>query len=74
MATVAIPTTEEALSYAIGSIRRADVARGRKALTWVLQRDPENVAAWLWLANCSEDPRQRAVCLRKVTELDPLAG
>jgi hypothetical protein len=60
-----IPTTDEALHFAVRSIQRADLETGRAALRWVLHREPENVSAWLWLKKCVERDRQLE---RDVTE------
>ena len=70
MASV-MPTTEQALSFAVDAIRRSDIERGRAALTWVLQREPDNVVAWLWLSDCVQDTRVREECLRRLSALDP---
>lgn len=68
-----IPTTEEALNFAVRSIHRADLETGRAALRWVLRREPENVSAWLWLKKCVEQDRalERDV-IERVHALNPM--
>ena len=68
-----IPTTDEALEYAVRSIERTDFSTGRQALQWVLRREPENVSAWLWLKKCVEqDERMSTEVLAQVTSLNPM--
>ena len=70
----AIPTTDEALEFAVRSIRRADVKTGKAALRWVLKREPTNVSAWLWLTRCAEDELFKARCEHQVMKLNPMAS
>jgi hypothetical protein len=68
-----IPTTDEALSFAVRSIQRADLETGRAALRWVLRREPENVSAWLWLKKCVErNNRMEREVLDRVHALNPM--
>jgi len=72
MATNSVPTTDEALQFAVSSIKKSDYSRGRKALKWVLKREPENVAAWLWMERCVEDVSQKGECFRRASALNPM--
>lgn len=71
MTSTAVPTSEQALDYAVCAIKRGDPSRGQAALAWVLQRDPSNVVAWLWMAECLPEGQAKQECLRRVTALDP---
>jgi len=69
--TSANPTSEQALDYAVSAIKRGDSSRGQAALAWVLQREPSNVVAWLWMAECLPESAAKQECLRRVTALSP---
>lgn len=62
-------TISEALNIAIDAVNRGDIGRGRKALSWVLEHDPNNAVAWLWMACCSPDDASRQECYRRVTTI-----
>lgn len=66
------PSTEEALAFAVRSAERADMETARAALRWVLRREPDNVAAWLWLKRCSQSQQSAQLCSTKVSELNPI--
>lgn len=73
MATVTRPpSTEKALSFALRSAERADLETARAALRWVLRREPENVAAWMWLERCSETSGSANRCSDRIAELNPI--
>jgi hypothetical protein len=69
----ALPTTDQALEFAVRSIQKADVETGREALKWVLRREPTNVSAWLWLTRCVEDQVFQTRCVAQVATLNPFA-
>lgn len=71
MSTAATPTSDQALDYAVSAIKRGDSSRGQAALAWVLQREPSNVVAWLWMAECLPESEAKQDCLRRVTALSP---
>jgi Tfp pilus assembly protein PilF len=71
MMTSANPTSEQALDYAVSAIKRGDSSRGQAALAWVLQREPSNVVAWLWMAECLPESAAKQECLSRVTALNP---
>ena len=62
-------TISEALNIAIEAVNRGEISRGRKALTWILQQDPNNAVAWLWMACCSPDDAARQECYRRVSTI-----
>jgi hypothetical protein len=67
MATEMPPTVDEALSYAVEAIERGNVAVGKAALGWVLQREPDNPQAWLWMACCVPDEGSKRGCYLRVS-------
>lgn len=71
MTNPASPTSEQALDYAVSAIKRGDASRGQAALAWVLQREPSNVVAWLWMAEVLPDGSAKQECLQRVTALSP---
>lgn len=73
MTMTAIPTTDQALEFAVRSIQKADVETGRAALKWVLKREPSNVSAWLWLTSCIDDQSMKSQCVAQVATLNPFA-
>ena len=44
------PNIDEALEFAISAIDRNDMQLGSAALEWILQREPANTVALLWMA------------------------
>ncbi len=56
---------DQALEYAMGAIGRGDLKRGKAALSWVLQREPENAAAWFWMACCVDDEESKEECYKR---------
>ena len=73
MATVPMPTCEQALDYAVSAIKRGDPGKGKAALSWVLQREPNNIVAWTWLAECLQEGQGKQECLRRLSELNPFS-
>lgn len=71
MALQKVPTVAEALELAVQRVRANDYRAGRTILAWVLQHQPENVVAWLWMARCILTHEERAVCMQRVAALDP---
>lgn len=74
MAIYNVPTTEEAIGFAIQSIQERDFRKGLAALTWVLDREPNNVVAWLWMAQCVRSEEAKAECMRRVAAMNPFAS
>ncbi len=60
-------TVDQALEFAVGAIAEGDPGRGRAALTWVLEQDPENTTAWIWMACCVSDETARQECYRRAS-------
>ena len=66
MITNKTPNTEEALEYAIDAIERGKIKLGNKALGWVLQREPDNRVAWLWMACTLPDENAKQACYSQI--------
>jgi hypothetical protein len=56
------PSLEDALAFAIDAVDRGDIPLGCAALEWVLQREPENKIAWLWMACTLPDEHAKREC------------
>lgn len=61
------PTVDEAIQFAIDAIDRGDLKLGNAALGWVLQREPENSVAWLWMACTVPDEQAKRGCYSRIT-------
>jgi len=59
------------LESAILAAREGDREQAYIALRQVIDADPDNVAAWLWLAGVTDSPREGKVALNRVQQLDP---
>lgn len=59
------------LQDAIDVIQAGDLTRGKSLLAKVLQQDPSNEAAWIWMSGTVEDIDQRRYCLEKALEINP---
>jgi Tfp pilus assembly protein PilF len=68
MFTGQTPTVEEALEFAIQAIDRGDVKLGNAALDWVLQREPNNPIAWLWMACCVTGEEAKRGCYARISQ------
>jgi len=62
-----LPTLEQA----IARIKAGDKVIGREYLADILQVDPQNEKAWLWLAAAVESQERRRYCLERVLEINP---
>jgi len=59
------------LQEAINAIQDGDLTGGKTLLAKILQQDPSNEAAWIWMSGTVEDVDQRRYCLEKVLEINP---
>jgi Tfp pilus assembly protein PilF len=59
----------QAISSAVEAIQRGDFGRGRATLTWVLNAQPNNRLAWLWMACCVNEETERDECYRRVSRI-----
>ncbi len=62
---------DDLLAQGIGAARRGDRNTGRQLLEQVLQQDPDNEKAWMWLASCMTTTDDRRKCLERVLEINP---
>jgi Tfp pilus assembly protein PilF len=58
-------TIEEGLEVAIAALQQDDFNRARSLLTQILQHDPRNAAAGLWMAACVPDEKAKRDCYRR---------
>ncbi len=66
MMTTKTPSTEYALEYAAEAIELGKFRLGVEALEWVLQREPENRIAWLWMACTVSDEDEKRACYSRI--------
>jgi len=59
------------LDQAVTQIQSGDLQTGRRLLARLLQQEPHNVDAWLWLSTAVDDLDQRVECLRRVLAISP---
>jgi hypothetical protein len=59
------------LQHAIQLIKEGDTDRARQLLTQILDEDPGQEVAWLWMTSVVDNDEQRAYCLRRVLDLNP---
>jgi len=61
-------SVNEALDFAIGAIESGQSSKAKQALGWVLQRDPKNGLAWIWMAACIDDETAKQECYRRASK------
>lgn len=59
------------LELAISAIRAGRKQEGRQLLNLLIQQNPNNEAAWLWMSQVVESDKQRERCLYHVLALNP---
>jgi hypothetical protein len=62
---------DERLKTGMAALRRGDKRVARRILGEIVRDDPDNVAAWWFLAAALEDQEQRIHCVRQVLRLRP---
>jgi hypothetical protein len=68
---VSTPELEALLEQAIDHVNAGELQPGRALLERVLEQDPRNDRAWVWLSGCVEDPMQRRICLQQALAVNP---
>jgi hypothetical protein len=68
---VSTPEQEALLEQAIDHVNAGELQQGRALLERVLEQDPRNDRAWVWLSGCVEDPMQRRICLQQALAANP---
>jgi len=61
---------QDALDLGVLALEEGDLQSGEKAFSWVLKKDPENTAAWLWLACCAPEERAREECYKRASSIN----
>jgi flagellar basal body-associated protein FliL len=61
----------EKLRQAIELIKAGNKQTALPILKEVIQSEPNNDAAWLWLYTCVDNPSQKKYCLQKALEINP---
>jgi hypothetical protein len=51
--------------------RGGDMATARTLLTQVVERDPHNERAWMWLSGVVAEPEEQQICLENVLVINP---
>jgi len=59
------------LNAAIAAIKAGNKAVGLRLLSEVVQADPNNETAWLWLSTCVNKTEQKKYCLSKALSINP---
>jgi hypothetical protein len=59
------------LKQAVSAIKAGDKETGRQLLQEVLDDDPMNENAWLWMAKAASSRKEKIDCLRKVLQINP---
>lgn len=65
------PEIEQLLKRAITHVNAGELDQGRVLLEKILEQDPKNDRAWVWLSGCVDDPRQRLICLQQALNANP---
>lgn len=59
------------LEQGIDAAKRGDRATGRRLLEQVIETEPANELAWIWLASCVNTLKERQECLERVLQINP---
>lgn len=59
------------LRQAINAIEAGDEETGQQLLAQLLEAEPKNVQAWLWLAQTVDDDDKRRQCYQRVLDILP---
>ncbi len=65
------PELEALFEQAISHVNAGEVKEGRALLERVLEQEPRNDRAWVWLSGCVEEPLQRRICLQQALKANP---
>jgi hypothetical protein len=68
---VSTPELEQLLQRAITHVNAGELDQGRALLEKILEQDPKNDRAWVWLSGCVDDPMQRRICLQQALSANP---
>lgn len=62
---------DDALQRSIVMIKSGDYEGGADILYSLVELEPGNELAWLWLAACIEDMEEKVLCLNRVLAINP---
>lgn len=62
---------QEKLKAGIEAARQGEKAAARRLLRQVVDNEPNNEIAWMWLASVAESLQERRLCLERVVRLNP---
>ncbi|HEY61900.1 MAG TPA: ABC transporter permease subunit [Anaerolineae bacterium] len=62
---------ENQMHKAIQLIKRYQYSEARKLLTEIIQNEPKNEKAWLWLTQVAKNDRERLIFLKRVLHINP---
>jgi hypothetical protein len=62
---------KQVVAMAISLIKTGDKARGANILANLLITNPNNEAAWLWLAFCADTNERKEYCLKRAMQINP---
>jgi hypothetical protein len=59
------------MSEGQAAAKRGDRAMARELLTQLVEKDPHNEQAWLWLSGVVADPHEQQICLENALVINP---
>lgn len=59
------------LEQAISQIKSGNISEGKKLLLEVINENPQEEKAWLWMYQCVSTSNQKAECLRRALAINP---
>ena len=65
------PELEQLLERAVAQVNAGELDQGRALLEKILEQDPKNDRAWVWLSGCVDNPMQRRICLQQALSANP---
>jgi len=68
---VSTPELEALIEEAIVHVNAGETEQGRALLERVLEQDPNNDRAWVWMSGCVEGAQQRRICLQQALNANP---
>jgi len=71
MAQPSASDTRKLLDVAAETIKHGRAGQGRAMLEFILEREPANVLALLWMTRCVETPAEKLAYFQKVLQVDP---
>ncbi len=63
--------SDQALKKAVALIRAGKKDPARQILTGLLQQNPDDELAWLWISKCFDEPERKKYCFERVLKTNP---